>query len=152
MAGGGRQPTALAPKEKHDDPYCHSVSVAAVIVRKEDDRVLAIRRRDNGAWQPPGGVLEPAEDIIEGLIREAAEEAGVIVRSPQLTGAYKHVGGPIVSLVFRCTIRRRVWDATRKTGGETVDVRWMTRAEIVEQMDRVFAPRVLDALDYVDRP
>jgi len=35
----------------------HSVSVAGVVV-DDQDRVLVIRRRDNGHWEPPGGVLE----------------------------------------------------------------------------------------------
>jgi len=35
----------------------HSVSVAAVVV-DDSNRVLVIRRQDNGAWQLPGGVLE----------------------------------------------------------------------------------------------
>jgi 8-oxo-dGTP diphosphatase len=35
----------------------HSVSVAGVVI-DEDERVLLIQRRDNGHWEPPGGVLE----------------------------------------------------------------------------------------------
>ncbi|MFE1885628.1 NUDIX hydrolase, partial [Streptomyces diastatochromogenes] len=35
----------------------HSVSVAGVVVR-EDGRLLAIRRADNGTWELPGGILE----------------------------------------------------------------------------------------------
>ncbi|MCK9899647.1 NUDIX domain-containing protein [Frankia sp. Cpl3] len=38
----------------------HSVSVAGV-VRSDDGLLLCIRRRDNGAWQIPGGVLEQGE-------------------------------------------------------------------------------------------
>src|SRR5690606_35518597 len=33
----------------------HSVSVAGVIV-DDSDRALLIQRRDNGQWEPPGGV------------------------------------------------------------------------------------------------
>ena len=35
----------------------HSVSVAAAIL-DDAGRFLAIRRADNGRWEPPGGILE----------------------------------------------------------------------------------------------
>jgi 8-oxo-dGTP diphosphatase len=38
----------------------HSVSVAGIVVR-DDGRILAVRRRDNQYWEPPGGVLELSE-------------------------------------------------------------------------------------------
>ena len=43
----------------------HSVSVAAVVT-DDRDRVLVIQRRDNGAWQLPGGVLELDESPAAG--------------------------------------------------------------------------------------
>ncbi len=46
-------------------PAMHSVSVAGAVIR-EDGRVLAIQRTDNGHWEPPGGVLELDEDIESG--------------------------------------------------------------------------------------
>ena len=47
----------------------HSVSVAAAIV-DESGQLLAVRRRDNGHWEPPGGILELDETIQAGLVRE----------------------------------------------------------------------------------
>ena len=47
----------------------HSVSVAGVVI-DENGRTLVIQRRDNGHWEPPGGVLEREESIIQGLLRE----------------------------------------------------------------------------------
>jgi len=54
------------------------VSVAGVVVR-DDGRVLAIRRADNGTWEPPGGVLELSETLEDGVRREVYEETGVKV-------------------------------------------------------------------------
>jgi 8-oxo-dGTP diphosphatase len=42
----------------------HSVSVAAAVVR-ENGRLLAIKRRDTGAWELPGGILELDETFEE---------------------------------------------------------------------------------------
>lgn len=119
----------------------HSVSVAAVIVDRAE-RVMAVRRRDNGAWELPGGVLELREQIDEGLAREIREEAGVEVDVLRLSGVYKHIDRSIVSLVYHCRYKGDV--AT--DWSETVGVRWMDRAEIADRMDRVFAARVFDAL------
>lgn len=120
----------------------HFVSVAAVIV-DDAERVLAIRRRDNGAWEPPGGVLQPAESLEEGLAREVAEEAGVEVEVLRLSGVYKHIDRSIVSLVYLC----RCTGQAPTDWAETVGVRWMDRIEVADRMDTVFAARVFDALD-----
>lgn len=132
-------------------PTLHSVSVAAVIVR-DDGRILTIQRRDTGDWQPPGGVLERHETITGALIREVEEEAGVTVKPVALTGVYKNLDNGIVALVYRCRIRRRVWTKWRSTGDETIDVRWMSRREVIAEMDGVFAARILDGLDHQTKP
>src|SRR5438034_6046960 len=84
-------------------PPKHSVSVAAAIL-DAGGRFLAIRRADNGRWEPPGGVLELNESITDGLIREVHEETGLHVRPLALTGVYKNMTRGIVALVFRCEI------------------------------------------------
>ena len=43
----------------------HSVSVAAAIFDESGKNVLLIKRRDNGNWEPPGGILELDETIEE---------------------------------------------------------------------------------------
>lgn len=134
-----------------DRPALHSVSVAAVIVR-DDGRILAIQRRDNCDWQPPGGVVEWHETITGALVREVEEEAGVTVKPVALTGVYKNLDRAIVALVYLCRIQRRVWTKWRSTGEETVAVRWMSRREVIEEMDAVFAARILDGLDYRVKP
>lgn len=121
--------------------YRHSVSVAAVVVR-EDGRVLAIRRADNGAWQIPGGVLEPDETIEAGLTREVREETGLDVKVLGLTGIYKHMSLGVVALVFRCAP-----DSGQETlSEETAEIGWLSPAEVSERMAPVFAVRVHDAL------
>ena len=81
----------------------HSVSVAAAIV-DESGQLLAVRRRDNGHWEPPGGILELDETIQAGLVREVREETGLEVEPQALSGVYKNMRRGIVALVFRCRI------------------------------------------------
>jgi 8-oxo-dGTP diphosphatase len=78
----------------------HSVSVAAAIINQQG-QLLAVRRRDNGHWEPPGGVLELDETIQAGLVREVLEETGLRVEPEALTGIYKNMRRGIIALVFR---------------------------------------------------
>jgi 8-oxo-dGTP diphosphatase len=129
------------------DAARHSVSVAAVVV-DDHDRALLIRRRDNGHWEPPGGVLELGEKFIDGLRREVAEETGLDVEASALTGVYKNMNRGIVALVFRC---RRAGGTLTATG-EAAELRWATRTEVSELADPAYAVRVLDALDSATPP
>ena len=119
----------------------HSVSVAAAVVR-DDGRILAIRRRDNGKWEPPGGVLELDEGIHEGLVREVWEETGLHVEPGPLTGVYKNMERGIVALVFRC----RPAEGKALETAEAAQVRWLLPGEIEREMDEAYAVRMLDAL------
>ncbi|ONH28116.1 NUDIX hydrolase [Pseudofrankia asymbiotica] len=121
----------------------HSVSVAGV-VRREDGRVLCIRRRDDGSWQIPGGVLENGEHIPDGLRREVAEETGLSVEPIRLTGVYLNVARDVVALVFLCRVGSQAGEASAQTE-ESAEVSWLTLAEIRERSVPAFAVRVLDA-------
>lgn len=121
----------------------HSVSVAAAVVNAEG-KVLAIKRRDNNKWEPPGGVLELHEPILEGLIREVEEETGLRVEPGPLSGVYKNVERGIVALVFRCAPASGELLATTP---ESRELRWLTPAEIREHMDEAYSIRMLDALE-----
>ena len=118
----------------------HWVSVAAAIV--DGEKVLAIRRRDNDKWEPPGGTLEPDESIIDGLRREVFEETGIRLGEPTLSGIYKNMTRGIVALVFRAAHNG---DQPKQTD-EVVEARWMTAKEIEEHLDPAYAVRLLDAL------
>jgi ADP-ribose pyrophosphatase YjhB (NUDIX family) len=113
----------------------------AGIVIDSSDRVLVIRRRDNGHWEMPGGVLELDERVEDGVRREVAEETGMTVEVQRLSGVYKNLSRGVVALVFRC----RPGPGPVHPTTEASEVRWMTREEVVAQMVPAFAVRVLDA-------
>ena len=122
-------------------PPRHSVSVSGVIP-DDHGRVLLIRRRDNQHWEPPGGVLELAETIPDGLRREVREETGLDIEPDALTGVYKNMPRGIIALVFRCKI----------TGGhltpndEVTAFRWASEADIHQLTREAYAVRLLDGL------
>jgi 8-oxo-dGTP diphosphatase len=73
----------------------HSISVAGIVIN-DDDRVLVIRRDDNGRWEAPGGVLELGESFEAGVRREVLEETGLTISVERLTGVYKNLTHGIV--------------------------------------------------------
>jgi 8-oxo-dGTP diphosphatase len=119
----------------------HSVSVTGIAIR-HDGRILAVQRRDNGHWEPPGGVLELDETFEDGVRREVLEETGVSVRVDRLTGAYKNLPRGIIALVFRCTPTSGKPTPT----DESQHVRWLTIDDVRTHMTPAYAVRVLDAL------
>ncbi len=119
----------------------HSVAVVGAVFR-EDGRVLCIQRRDNGEWQPPGGVLDLDETFEESVCREVLEETGVTVEVERLTGVYKNIALARVALVFRC----RPLTGERRPTEECARVQWLTVDEAAELMEPAHAVRITDAL------
>jgi len=120
----------------------HSVSVAGVVINDHNE-VLVIKRRDNGQWEPPGGILELGETFEQGVRREVLEETGVSVTVDRLTGVYKNMTHGIVALVFRCT------PITCKpiSTPEAVAVQWASLPAITDAMDPAYAVRITDAFE-----
>ena len=122
-------------------PARHSVSVAGVIT-DDHGRTLLIQRADNHRWEPPGGVLELAETIHDGLRREVREETGLDVEPGALTGVYKNMNRGIIALIFRC----KITGGDLTTTDEASAFQWAGNTEIARLMDQAYAIRVLDAI------
>ena len=105
----------------------HSVSVAAAVVN-ETGQLLAVRRRDNGHWEPPGGILE-------------LDETGLQVEPIALSGVYKNMRRGIIALVFRC----RIVAGEPHPTAEAEQIAWLSPDEVRELMDEAYATRLLDA-------
>lgn len=119
----------------------HSVSVAGIVI-DDQDRVLLIQRRDNGHWEPPGGVLELDETFEEGVKREVLEETGVHIEVERLTGVYKNLKRGIVAIVFRCSPASGHPQETTESSATT----WVELSDINSMMSEAYAVRVQDAI------
>jgi ADP-ribose pyrophosphatase YjhB (NUDIX family) len=124
------------------------VSVAAAIFDESGENVLLIKRRDNGKWEPPGGVLELAETIEDGLRREVREETGAEIDIGPLTGVYKNMNRGIVALVF---LAHAISEPQDKTG-EAMAVRWMSFDALDRLMSEAYVVRIRDALSARNGP
>ncbi|MBJ6616371.1 NUDIX domain-containing protein [Streptomyces sp. I4(2020)] len=112
------------------------------------ERPAAVRRADNGTWEPLGGVLELDERREDGAVREVLEETGICVSVERLTGVYKNMTRGVAALVFRC----RPVEGVERTSSESTAVEWLTPDEVVKRMSEVYAVRVLDALEAATVP
>lgn len=82
--------------------------VVAAGVLIEDGRVLLTQRRSGthlaGAWEFPGGKVDPGEDPREALRRELAEELGIDATAGEIVDVtfhrYKEAGKAVLLLFF----------------------------------------------------
>lgn len=69
--------------------FRHPVTGTTIIPRLPDGRIVLVRRRDNGLWGLPGGLVDWGEDIPTTVRRELAEETGLeVVKISRLLGVY----------------------------------------------------------------
>jgi ADP-ribose pyrophosphatase YjhB (NUDIX family) len=99
------------------------------VVLDADDRVLLVRRSDDGRWTLVTGVLDPGEQPAVGLVREIYEETGVEAEVERLIGveatepsAYPN-GDRVqyLDLAFRC---RALGGEARVNDDESTEVGW----------------------------
>ncbi|WP_327683220.1 NUDIX hydrolase [Kitasatospora sp. NBC_00458] len=111
------------------------LSAAVSVVVDDAGRVLLVRRKDDGRWAPPGGILDPGEQPADGAVRECLEETGVVVVperlvlttvSPEVTYPNGDMTQYLV-LVFRC---RPVGGEARVDEDETLAVGWFGPDEL----------------------
>jgi 8-oxo-dGTP pyrophosphatase MutT (NUDIX family) len=95
---------------------------AAAVILDEDGRVLLVKENyDRRRWSLPGGAVEPGESEEEAAIREAVEEAGIVVRVHHLIGSYGLDNG-FSAAAFLCSIIEG--DPAVPDTGEIAEVRW----------------------------
>jgi ADP-ribose pyrophosphatase YjhB (NUDIX family) len=83
---------------------------ADAAVFDHEDRLLLVRRVDDGKWGLIAGWVDPNESPAQTIVRELAEEAGVQGRVERLVGVFyrearagEHPHG-IVSIVYLCSL------------------------------------------------
>ncbi len=69
--------------------FRHPITGASIIPILPDGRIVLIKRRDDGCWALPGGMVDWGEDIPKTVDRELIEETGLeLVKITRLVGVY----------------------------------------------------------------
>ena len=71
-----------------DMPEANSMRPAAAVAIVNDDKILMLKRMDNGKWTLPGGTMELNESLIDCAVREVREETGLDVKVTDVIGTY----------------------------------------------------------------
>lgn len=90
-------------------------------------RLLLIRRGNEpgrGLWSVPGGRVEAGEDDAAALVREMAEETGLVVAPGRLIGRVTR--GPYLISDYACT----VLGGELRAGDDALDARWCSAADL----------------------
>jgi 8-oxo-dGTP diphosphatase len=145
----------MTPKREY--PEQPMVGVGGVVVH--ENRALLIRRGSpplEGQWSIPGGMLELAETLEQGVVRELSEETGLDVKVVELIEVFERIfpappdadGTPgdlarpryhFVILDYLCEMR----GGTLAAGSDATDFAWTREEELVKFDLTVAATRVL---------
>jgi 8-oxo-dGTP diphosphatase len=94
-------------------------------------RLLLVQRANDpgrGLWSVPGGRVEPGEDDAAAVVRELAEETGLVVRAGELLGVVE-LGAPGAAIVvhdYRCELV----GGTLAAGDDASAAAWVTAAQL----------------------
>lgn len=118
-------------------PKANTIVVAVtVFVLDDEDRVLLIRRTDNGLWAIPGGAQDFGEYIAETAVRETREEAGIDIEVTGIVGIYSNPNHVVaysdgeVRQQFSICFRARYTGGVPTPSSESSEVYWVPPEEL----------------------
>lgn len=116
------------------------ITVAAVVFRDGDGRMLTVRKNGTASFMLPGGKLEPGESAAEAAVREVAEELGVrlLVEELTLLGEFEADAANEPGHLVRSTVFTWAGEVAPDAAAEIAELRWASLAEISDGAD--FAP------------
>jgi len=107
------------------------VPCVGAIIRDEAERLLLIQRRNEpgaGRWSLPGGRIEAGETDQRAVVREVAEETGLVVTCGRLVGSVERPGRPGSVFEIR-DYAALVTGGRLAAGDDAADARWVTPAQ-----------------------
>ena len=126
-----------------------SITVAAIV--ETDGRFLLVEERIGGqhVLNQPAGRVEPAENLVAAVVREALEETAWHFEPEWLLGIYpwRSHSSPRSSLRFAFAGRVHAHEPARTLDAPVVAVHWLRREELVRSTLPLRTPLVLRCID-----
>ena len=106
------------------------VRCVGALIYRPGGRLLLIRRANppgRGRWSLPGGRVEPGESDAAAVIREVAEETGLVVTAHECVGSVERAGSEVIFDIhdYRCA----VVGGDPAAGSDASGLRWVDDAE-----------------------
>lgn len=110
-----------------DDSIRSIAKTAVSAICIDQDRILLVRRSPPTPelWAPPGGKVEPNENLISAVLRETYEEIGIPLRPRRLVSEVELHGSPhsFVIFSFLCEVPSHPNEVSAES--DALDVRWL---------------------------
>ncbi len=116
-----------------------------IAIVRDDHRLLMVEQQGvddpHSYWVLPGGLVEPGELLIEALIREVGEEAGIRIEEIAYLAYCCQIDHPqraAQTIAFAFEIR--AWSGTPccdDPDGEVLQVAWVPLAEALERLQSI---------------
>lgn len=113
------------------------------------DRLLLIRRADNGLWALPGGACDVGESPATAGAREVWEETGYRIRVTHLIGIFdgNYLDRPSARHLYHLFFAGEVTGGEATPSHETPEVAWFAAADIPwDRLSGGHAPRIRHAV------
>lgn len=128
--------------------------VTAVVLDAQRERMLAVRRSDDGSWTPVTGIIDPGEEPAVAAEREVLEEAGLRVEAQRLIDVrtvppVTYPNGDRAHYLDLCFLCEHVDGEPHPADGENEQARWFPIDEPPPMNER-FQEMLAIALE--DRP
>jgi ADP-ribose pyrophosphatase YjhB (NUDIX family) len=131
---------------------------AGILVLDKQDRLLLMKRSDNGCWGIPGGAINPGEVVEEAAKRETFEETSLEIGEMSLFGVfsgtelyYKYPNGDEVynvSIVYTS----RDWRGEIRLNDEHCEWQWFATSEIPGNISPPIKPIIERFKSFVSKP
>ena len=131
---------------------------AVIVVLDAQDRLLMMKRSDNGCWGLPGGATEPGEVLEDAAKRETLEETNLEIGEMSLFGVfsgpefyYKYPNG---DEVYNVTIvyLSHDWHGEVKLNGEHTKWEWLAPDEIPDDVSPPIKPVIEQFRSSLSKP
>ena len=124
------------------------------VILDADGRLLLGRRSDNGLWAVVSGILEPGEQPANAIVREAAEETGVVVEVVALTmlrseAPVGYPNGDRARYLDACFWCRALGGDAKVGDDESTEVRWFAPDALPADLTASSADRIARTLGYI---
>lgn len=116
-------------------PQHNAVECVGAVITDQSERMLLILRGHEpgkGLWSVPGGRIEPGETDQQAVVREVAEETGLVVTCGRLLGTAELPGLAGARVIVRDYLAELAAEPAAQVavaGDDAAGVRWVTGAE-----------------------